>query len=163
MTFDEAFHKLIGHEGGFQKIPADAGNWANGVLKGTKWGISARSYPTLDIESLTLDDAKRIYRRDFWDRCGCDVLPSPVRFDVFDTAVHSGQGRAVVFLQRAVGTTQDGILGPRTLAAAQSMDPYRLSARYNGHRLDFLNDNPENWRNFGRGWAQRIADNLKAA
>lgn len=163
MTFDEAFKVLIGHEGGFQADPADAGNYANGVLRGTKWGISARSYPTLDIKNLDLEDAKRIYHRDFWTKVGCDVIAGPVRFDLFDTAVHSGQGRAIVFLQRAAGVKDDGILGPKTLAAAQAMDPYRLFARFNGHRLDFLNDNPTTWASFGRGWAQRIAENLKAA
>jgi lysozyme family protein len=163
MEFDRAFEKLLLHEGAFQNNPADPGNYANGVLRGTKWGISARSYPTLDIASLDLEDAKRIYKRDFWDRCGCDLLPSVLRFDVFDTAVHSGQGRAVVFLQRAAGVKDDGIFGPKTAAAVAAMDPLRLFARFNGHRLDFLNDNPEAWRNFGRGWAQRMADNLKAA
>lgn len=163
MNFDLAFERVIGHEGGFQANPEDGGNWAHGRLVGTKFGISARSYPTLDIPNLDLADAKRIYRRDFWERTGCDRLPEVVRFDVFDTAVHSGQQRAIVFLQRAAGATPDGVFGPRTAAACAAMEPFRLFARFNGHRLDFLNDNPRLWAEFGRGWAQRIADNLKAA
>lgn len=168
MNFDEAFDRLIGHEGGFQRDPKDRGNWTSGKcgvgqLKGTKFGICAMTYPSEDIERLTLERAKTLYARDFWGKAGADLVPAVLKFDVFDTAVNSGVKRAIQFLQRAAGETDDGILGPRTALAISHMDPMRLFARFNGHRLDFLNDNPELWANYGRGWAQRIADNLKAA
>jgi lysozyme family protein len=168
MDFDTAFERLIGHEGGFQDDPEDRGNWTGGrkgvgQLKGTKYGISAMTYPGEDIRNLTLDRAKIIYRRDFWGSAGCDAVPAILKFDLFDTAVNSGQERARKFLQRAAGVDDDGIIGPRTLQAINSMDPERLFARFNGYRLDFLNDNPDQWARYGRGWAQRIADNLKAA
>lgn len=156
MDFDTAFERLIGHEGGYVNDPQDPGGE-------TKFGISKRSYPNEDIAGLTLAQAKAIYLRDFWRRVGCDMVPDVLRFDLFDTAVNSGQTRAVQFLQRAAGTLDDGKLGPMTVAALGHMDPERLFARFNGHRLDFLNDNPEQWAHFGRGWAQRIAENLKAA
>jgi lysozyme family protein len=154
MNFDIAFERLIGHEGGYVDHPNDPGGE-------TKYGISKRSYPGEDIKGMTLARAKEIYKRDFWGPAGCDVVPSSLKFDLFDTAVNSGVRTAVKLLQRATGETDDGILGPRTLAAVQSMDPERLVARFNGHRLDFMNDLPT-WPSFGRGWAQRIADNLKA-
>jgi lysozyme family protein len=154
MNFDIAFERLIGHEGGYVDHPSDPGGE-------TKYGISKRSYPGEDIKNMTLERAKLIYRRDFWGPAGCDAVPSGIKFDLFDTAVNSGVRTAVRLLQRAVGETPDGILGPRTLAAVQSMEPARLIARFNGHRLDFMNDLPT-WPAFGRGWAQRIADNLKA-
>lgn len=163
MNFDQAFERLIGHEGSFQADPADAGNYAMGKLVGTKWGISARTYPTLDIEALDLEDAKRIYRRDFWGKAGADLVPLGMKFDLFDTAVHSGVGRAITLLQRAAGATPDGVLGPKTALAISHMDPVRLFARFNGHRLDFMNNNPTTWAAFGRGWAQRIAENLMEA
>lgn len=154
MNFDIAFERLIGHEGGYVNHPADPGGE-------TKYGISKRTYPGEDIKNMTLDRAKLIYRRDFWGPAGCDTVPSGIKFDLFDTAVNSGVRTAIRLLQRTVGETPDGILGPRTLAAVQSMDPERLVARFNGHRLDFMNDLPT-WPAFGRGWTQRIADNLKA-
>lgn len=168
MNFDIAFYRLIGHEGGFQADPEDRGNWTGGKkgvgqLKGTKYGISAMSYPGEDIKNLTLDRAKAIYKRDFWAQAGCDLVPTILKFDLFDTAVNSGQERARKFLQRSVGATDDGIIGPQTMLAISRVDPERLFARFNGHRLDFLNDNPDQWARFGRGWAQRIADNLKSA
>jgi lysozyme family protein len=69
---------------------------------------------------------------------------------------------AIRILQRACGTTIDGVLGPRTLQAAQSMPPVRLAARVNGARLAFMAELPQ-WPSFGRGWARRIASNLMEA
>lgn len=167
MNFDEAFQRLLGHEGAFQDDREDRGNWTTGVigkgeLKGTKYGISAMSYPGENINGLTLARSKELYRRDFWGPAGCDAVPEALKFDLFDTAVNAGVKQAIVFLQRATGETEDGVLGPLTIQAAQSMNPWRLFARFNGHRLDHLN-NLAHWPKFGRGWSQRIAENLIAA
>lgn len=155
MTFDQAFELLIGHEGGYVNDPRDPGGE-------TKFGISRRSYPGEDIAGMTLERAKTIYRRDYWGPAGCDVVPDALKFDLFDTAVNSGVVAAIRMLQRAAGETVDGRLGPRTLLASQAMDPERLMARFNGHRLDYLNDQPT-WPAFGKGWTQRIAENLMRA
>lgn len=168
MTFDDAFALLVNHEKGFQNDPRDRGNWTSGViglgtLKGTKYGISAMAYPSEDIANLTLERAAFLCKRDYWGPAGCDVVPAGMRFDLLDTAYHSGIAAAVKLLQNACGAVPDGVLGPRTLQALQSMDPERLLARFNGWRLDRLNDNPTLWATYGRGWAQRIADNLKRA
>jgi lysozyme family protein len=152
MTFDEAFERLIGHEGGYVNHPSDPGGE-------TKYGISKRSYPGEDIRGMTLERAKVIYLRDYWGPAGCDAVPDGVKFDLFDMAVNSGVRRAVLTLQRAVDETEDGILGPRTIQAVQSMPAARLSARFNAIRLRFMTDLPT-WPAFGKGWARRIADNL---
>lgn len=128
MIFDKAFEVLIGHEGGFTNDPKDRGNWTTGVvgkgqLKGTKYGISAMAYPNEDIKNLTLDRAKVIYRADFWDKVLADQLPEVVRFDLFDVAVNSSVVRAIKFLQRALGVSEDGRIGPATVAAARAADP----------------------------------------
>lgn len=168
MDFDTAFQLLLGHEGAFTNNPNDRGNWTGGKVGqgrcvGTKYGISAMTYPGEDIEHLTLERAKELYRRDFWGPAGCDVVPDALKFDLFDTAVNSGVVTAIKLLQRAAGSADDGALGSRTLMATQAMDAERLLARFNGHRLDYLNDNPHTWADFGRGWSQRIADNLMRA
>lgn len=152
MTFDEAFERLIGHEGGYVNDPRDPGGE-------TKYGISKRSHPGEDIAGMTLERAKAIYLHDYWGPAGCDAAPDNVKFDLFDMAVNSGVKRATLTLQRAVGETEDGILGPRTLQAVQSMPPARLAARFNAIRLRFMTDLPT-WPAFGKGWARRIADNL---
>lgn len=154
MNFDEAFERLIGHEGGYVNHPADPGGE-------TKYGISRRSYPGEDIKGMTLARAKTIYARDFWGPAGCDAVQDDIKFDLFDMAVNSGVRAAVRALQTAVGETPDGVLGPLTLQAVQSVNPTRLAARFNGERLAYMAE-LTNWPAFGRGWAKRIASNLRA-
>lgn len=155
MTFDQVFDKLINHEGGYVFNPHDPGGE-------TKFGISKRSYPHLDIHSLTLADAKTIYKRDFWDRAQCDKLHPDLAFDLFDGAVNSGIGQSIRWLQRAIGVADDGVVGPLTLASInRENDTSAIRARYNGHRLDFMT-RLSTWDVFGKGWARRIAFNLQS-
>jgi lysozyme family protein len=155
MEFDQAFDKLISHEGGYSNNPADPGGE-------TQYGISKRSYPDVDIKALTLESAKAIYKRDFWDRAQCDGLPPAVAFQVFDAAVNSGIGQSIRFLQRAVGVVDDGSVGPMTMAAVQRRDGAEVVAHFNAERLDFMT-RLSTWETFGKGWARRIAENLKEA
>lgn len=155
MDFDTAFERLIGHEGGLVEHPADPGGL-------TKYGITQRSYPGEDIRGMTLARAKDIYRRDYWGPSGCDAVPDPIKFFMFDAGVNSGPGAAIRMLQRSVGTTEDGILGPIALTAAGSMHPARLVSRLSAHRLLLMADLPT-WPAFGRGWARRVARNLLEA
>lgn len=155
MTFDQVFDKLINHEGGYVFNPHDPGGE-------TKFGISKRSYPHLDIHSLTLADAKTIYKRDFWDRAQCDKLHPDLAFELFDGAVNSGIGQSIRWLQRAVGVADDGVVGPLTLASInRENDTSAIRARYSGHRLDFMT-RLSTWDVFGKGWARRIAFNLQS-
>jgi len=154
MNFDQAFSVLMQHEGGLVDDPNDPGGL-------TRYGISHRAYPALDIRNLTLDQAAAIYRRDYWGPAGCEAVPDALRMDLFDMAVNSGVRTAAKCLQRAVGETEDGAIGPATLQAIQSMPVARLLARFNGERLDFLASLPA-WEHFSKGWARRIASNLRA-
>ena len=158
MDFDSAFTKLLGHEGGYVCHKDDpAGE--------TCWGISKRSYPHEDIKNLTQERAKQIYKRDFWGPAGCETVPMPLRFDLFDTAVNSGAKVAIRLLQRAAGMPteeQDGVIGLKTAMAVGQLNPYRLLARFNGHRLALMAGLPT-WPSFGKGWARRIAENLQGS
>ena len=151
--FDAAFKALIDHEGGYVNHPKDPGGE-------TKFGITKRSYPHLNIRDLTLDDARAIYRRDFWDRLQCDALPLAARFQVFDAAVNSGPGNAARWLQAAAGVAQDGLIGPATRQAIDAMHPAALVARFNAARLLSMTS-LSTWPTFSRGWARRIAANLQ--
>lgn len=158
MTFDEAFDRLMGHEGGYANHPDDPGGE-------TMWGITKRvarmhGYAG-DMRTLPMSTAKEIARKEYWDAVKADKLPEAVRFDVFDAAYNSSPEQATLWLQRAAGVDDDGKLGPMTLIAVNEKDPQAVAARFNGYRLDTLND-LKNWRSFSGGWAQRIADNLKA-
>lgn len=151
--FDRAFDDLIAFEGGYVWDPRDPGGE-------TRWGISKRAYPHVDIRNLTRDQARQIYYRDYWQRARCDQLPPGVAFDVFDAAVNSGIGQAIRWLQRAVGVADDGIVGPLTIAAVRALPPAVVQARMSGHRLQFMTD-LSTWSAFGKGWARRVAINLK--
>jgi lysozyme family protein len=151
-NFDRAFAAVIGHEGGYVNDPRDPGGE-------TKFGISKRSYPHVNIAALTLEEAKAIYRRDFWDRVRGDELPYRTAFNAFDGAVNSGVSQSVKWLQRAVGVAEDGIFGPVTLAAASKRGPL-IAARYNAARLAFLT-NLGTWPTYGKGWARRVAKNME--
>jgi len=155
MSFQEAYIKLLEHEGGYSNLVEDPGGETN-------WGISKRSYPDIDIKNLTMNQAGEIYKRDFWDRMHCDSLGEKIAFQLFDAAVNSGINQATKWLQRAVNVEVDGILGPKTLAASKLYDESTVVARFNGHRLTFMCD-LKNFDVFGRGWARRIAKNLKEA
>ena len=111
--------------------PSDPGNWTRGyvglgVLKGTKYGISAAAYPALDIANLTEADAEAIYRTDYWQAARCADLPAGVDQCVFDMAVNAGVRRSVTILQDAAAVAADGLLGPVTLAAVRTMEAAAL-------------------------------------
>lgn len=160
--FDEAFDRLIGHEGGFQADPNDRGNWTSGKigfgeLKGTKFGISAMTYPELDIQNLTREEAKEIYR-EWW----IPDLPPAIQYQLFDSAVNHGMVNTTRFLQRAVGVVDDGALGPKTRGAIGQADLNDLLMKFLAERLIFMT-HVQSWDYFGRGWARRIARNLRLA
>lgn len=151
--YEQCFKQLIDSEGGYVNNPKDPGGE-------TKFGISKRAYPDTDIANLTLDQAKAIYKRDYWDRAQCDALPPNIAYLVFDCAVNSGIGQSIRFLQRALGCADDGQIGPLTIAAVSRVDQESLAARFLGQRLDFMT-RLSTWDVFGKGWARRIAEQLK--
>ena len=155
MDFNAAFTALIGNEGGYVNDPRDPGGE-------TKYGISKRAYPGEDIAGMTLERAKEIYLRDYWGPAGCDAVPDQIKFVLFDTAVNSGVKTAIKMLQAAVAETQDGVLGPKTLQAAQHMPADRARLRFAGGRLLYFTQ-LANWETFGRGWVAREANNLLRA
>lgn len=165
IDFDTAFARLIRHEGALSLDRNDPGNWTGGrvgagLLNGTKYGISAASYPHLDIKSLTLEQAKTLYRADFWDVIG--AAHPAVKFQLFDAAVNHGRGNAIRLLQKAVRVADDGVWGPISQRALERMEHNDVLLRFLGHRLQF-------WAQlttfdiYGRGWTRRGAENLLLA
>lgn len=158
MDFDAAFDRLIGHEGGYSDHPDDPGGQ-------TMWGITGRVARANgfkgDMRTLPRSTAKAIYKAAYWDSIKADQLPEPLRFDVFDAAVNSGTRQAIRWLQRVVGVGDDGVIGQMTLDAAARCNAYAAVAAFNGERLDLMTSLPT-WGQFGRGWARRVAANLKA-
>lgn len=167
ITFDEAFRRLIGHEGGYTIDRRDPGNWTGGKvgvgeLKGTKYGIAANTYPNLDIKNLSLAQAKEIYKKDWWDKLGGNGLHSAITFQLWDFAINAGKKRAIQELQQAVGVTADGIIGPKTMEAVNAHDLNDVILTLTAERLRFYTS-LKTWPTYGKGWTNRVADNLKYA
>ena len=155
-NFDRAFVELLGYEGGYSNHPDDPGGETN-------WGVTiavarANGYVG-DMKDMDQTVAKAIYAKLYW-LPAFDALPYPVAFQIFDAAVNSGVGQAVRWLQRAVGVADDGKLGPLTLAAISAAPVAAVVLLFNAERLTFMT-NLSTWPSFGKGWARRIAGNLR--
>jgi lysozyme family protein len=149
VKFEDAFARLIGHEGGLSMRREDRGNWTGGKigegeLKGTKYGIL------------------QIYRTRYWAPAGCDMVPEQIKFPLFDLAVNSGPGRAARLLQRAVGAEEDGSVGPMTVMSILNMPPDKVLRRLDAHRLLLMANDPA-WPTYGRSWVIRVATNALEA
>jgi lysozyme family protein len=129
--FEQAIELLLAIEGGYVNDPDDPGGE-------TKYGISKRSYPHLDIENLTVEEAKAIYHRDFWTPIAAVVNEPRLRILAFDTAVHSGVQTALSWLDR-----------------------HETFESYLAYRLWFLT-NLATWPKHGRGWTRRMGKILRA-
>ncbi|MCH7306617.1 secretion activator protein [Acinetobacter sp. NIPH 1852] len=164
LTFDEAFKRLIGHEGKFTDDRRDRGNWTTGIigkgqLKGTKFGISAMTYPDLDIKNIKLEQAKNIYKRDWWDALNANEIKAAIVFQLWDFAINAGMSTAKRKLQSAVGVADDGIIGPITLEAINSADLNDVLMKFNAERLAYYTK-LSTWPTYGKGWTNRVATQL---
>ncbi|WP_431281642.1 glycoside hydrolase family 108 protein [Humitalea sp. 24SJ18S-53] len=165
--FISAFAHVIGEEAGFVDHPRDPGG-------ATNLGVSLRyakskgrvldldhdgDVDVNDIRLVTLDDARALYRQDFWLPAGCHWLPEPLALVVFDSAVNCGAGRAARWLQTALRVTADGVVGPRTIAVAQGLVPAGLLVEAIADVLaarNLHNVTTGEWATFGLGWSRRL-------
>jgi lysozyme family protein len=154
--FERAFIDLLGNEGGYANNPADPGGE---TMYGITQATARRNGYLGQMRDMSLDLAKIIYRAEYWDDA-FDQFPYPVAFQLFDSAVNSGPNTTAKWLQRCLGVTADGKIGAETLEAAKYMEPMRLILLFNAARLEFMTGLPA-WLTFGRGWARRIAGNLR--
>jgi lysozyme family protein len=149
---------LLKHEGGFSNHPADPGGM-------TMLGVTQRVWEEWvghpvgekEMRALTPEVVAPMYKQKYWDKIRGDDLPSGVDFAVFDCCVNSGSGRAAKILQKVLGLTQDGAIGPQTLLKATNVDSSKLIADYNAERLAFMMALPT-WNTFGKGWSRRVAE-----
>lgn len=143
---------VLSEEGGYVNDPDDAGGE-------TKFGISKRAYPDLDIAHLTREQAVDIYRRDYWDMFHCDEWPAGLDFALFDAAVQHHPKSAIMLLQRAIGVPADGVVGPVTLATAPTVTLSTALIRYFVYRAglyaDLITADSRNAK-FRDGWFGRL-------
>lgn len=155
MNFKDAVEIILSHEGGYVNHKDDPGMETN-------YGISKRSYPNLDIKSLTREEAKKIYLRDFWNKVRGDSLPFGVALIMFDFAVNAGVGTAVKALQHAVGAKEDGILGDLTMARVGTVNKNFICEKLTTYRILHYTS-LKTFGTFGKGWIDRAIETLSSA
>ena len=147
MTFEQAIEIILKEEGGYVNDPVDLGGETN-------FGISKRAYPNIDIKNLTRERAAELYRLDYWNKVKADQLPEWLRLSVFDFAVNAGASRAIRTLQKAAGVKQDGIIGPKTLAAIQTVSTRAYTEARLAYYQGLVKSKPIQGK-FLRGWTNR--------
>lgn len=162
-NFDKCMTMLLAHEGGYVNHPSDPGGMTNlGVTKRTYDEYHGTDIDEEGMRQLTKADVEPIYRRNYWNRCRCQDLPSGVDWAVFDLAVNSGTGRAAKLLQRAVETTEDGSIGPLTLMKVKQHESENIINRIAMYREQFYRT-LSTFDTFGRGWLRRNDETRKQA
>ena len=162
-NFSKCLDMLLHHEGGFVNHPDDPGGMTNlGVTKAVYEKYIKRHATEDEMRALTKIDVSPIYRSNYWDRGHCDDLPSGVDWSVFDWGVNSGMGRAAKALQRVVGATADGAIGPMTVKATHAMKPHDVIVKMHAVRQEFY-ESLSTFKTFGRGWSRRNDETLEAA
>ncbi len=158
-NFPACLADVLVHEGGYVDHPKDPGGATNlGITIGTLTGWLGRQATKAEVKALTKTTVAPIYRANYWDKIGGDDLPSGLDAAVFDFAVNSGPGRAAKLLQRLVGVSQDGQIGPMTLAAVAKVSPAKVPDLINAYcdaRMSFLRG-LGTFDTFGKGWTRRV-------
>lgn len=155
-NFFKSLDMVLKHEGGFVDHPEDPGG-------ATNKGITHKTYaeflerPLEDVEELKNipdEHVALIYKKMYWNKVKGDELPGGVDFCTFDWAVNSGPGRAARALQKIVVVTQDGAIGPRSLAAISEQVPEYVVEEMAKEREQFYRS-LRTFETFGKGWLKR--------
>ena len=166
-NFDPCLKELLIHEGGFSNHKDDPG----GV---TNLGVTKRVYEewvghpvSVDImRRLNTDSVKALYKTRYWNALQCDALPIGLDLCVFDFGVNAGVKRSARYLQRLVGATADGVIGPKTLSLVQQLvksdGPSAAIVKFQDMRRDYYKQLPT-FKTFGKGWLRRVDEIEKAA
>ena len=125
---------ILESEGGFQNRKNDSGNYRpDGVLIGTNRGITVRALAAYrnvdpntiteeDIRNVTDEQAREIFRQNYYFKPKLYELPENIRAAVFDQYILSGPN-AIKILQDIAGMPeeeQDGKVGPKTIEAIKN-------------------------------------------
>lgn len=154
---EECITRTLKHEGGFVDHPSDPGR---ATRYGVTQAVARENGYTGDMRKLPIEKAIQIYTDKYWHRYGCDKLPGIVAFQFFDACVNNGGRQATLWLQRAAGVADDGIIGPVTLGAVDDANPVAIATNLYARRLDFFT-RLSTWDSFGKGWTRRMSDNAR--
>lgn len=160
--FARALAATLDYEGGYVHHPLDRGG-------ATHYGITQRTYdnwrlttgrPKRSVELIDMSEIEGIYHDYYWEPCGCSQLPERLAVAVFDMAVHSGPWNAKLTLQRALRVKADGVIGPKTIEAANAAPPEAVLAflkRRGAFLQELINTRPSQVI-FLEGWINRLLE-----
>ena len=135
----------------------------------TKGGVTLTTFREVFGKDRTVEDLKnmtegqwQIVMKDrFWNRCRADQIHNQSVAEIFvDWCVHAGLTK-IKFVQEMVGTTPDGIVGPRTIAAINAADQealHRSIKLTRAHRFLDQIDAKSSQMKYFNGWFRRLAD-----
>jgi lysozyme family protein len=157
-NFDDALKAVLKHEGGFVNHPKDPGGMTNlGVTKRVWEQWVGGKVDEKTMRSLTPELVAPMYRKQYWDAVKGDDLPEGLDYLMFDFAVNAGPVRAIRTMQKAMGLTTDGIIGPKTLGVLKDSNREELVARFSDEKEAFYRALPT-FSTFGKGWLRRVAE-----
>lgn len=160
MSFDQSVSYLIQNEGTYVNNPSDGGGPTNfGVTKKMMEFYRATDVTEDDVKNLTLDEAKAIYKKYYWDRLGLEGLPYPIATAIFDMSVNMGESTTIMLAQKSMGTVNpDGVMGPQTAMALLHADTYGFIFNFISEVVDHYTNivlkNPKDLV-FLKGWLRR--------
>ncbi len=156
--------KLVPHllkwEGGFVNDPDDKGGATmKGVTLTTFRNFYGKDKTVDDLKKITDEQWTYIMKKGYWNKAGADAIDSQsVANAIVDWCYNSGTG-ILKRIQRIVGVKDDGIVGPKTIAAINSKSPLPLFGAIKQDRIKFINGiiaRDEKQKRFYNGWMNRI-------
>jgi len=166
-NFNRCLNLVLHHEGGYVNHPKDPGGMTNmGVTKRVYEEWVGYSVSENTMQNLEEKDVAPIYKKNYWDRLKCDELPLGLDLCLFDFGVNAGTGRAAKYLQKLVGTTPDGGIGPMTLKAVDEFISLNgipeTIEKYQTNRQKYY-EKLKTFETFGRGWTRRNNETTEEA
>jgi len=165
-NWETCFNAVLESEGGTRLtvVPGDRGGQ-------TYAGIARKPNPQWegwkDIDQgLTpkLSVVKSFYKSEFWDKIKGDELPNGLDYLIYDFAVNAGVKRSVKTLQSCLGLTEDGVIGNKTLTAANN--EANVMEKFNSKKGEFYLNivaNDPTQSKFIKGWLNRVEHSKSAA
>ena len=157
-NFEEALKAILKHEGGYVHHPRDPGGMTNlGVTKKVWEEWVGKPVGEKEMRALTPETVGPMYKKKYWDAVKADDLPDGLDYLMFDFAINAGPGRAIKTMQKAIGSTPDGAIGPKTMAALKAANQGELVAKFSAEKEAFYRSLPT-FATFGKGWLRRVAE-----
>ena len=157
-NYNEALKAILKHEGGYVHHPRDPGGMTNlGVTKKVWEEWVKHPVDEKAMRALTPELVSPMYKKKYWDAVKGDELPDGLDYLMFDFAINAGPGRAIKTMQKAIGTTPDGAIGPKTMQSLKEMNPAQLIEKFSVEKESFYRSLPT-FQTFGKGWLRRVAE-----